>query len=261
MNELTKGKESAYEQYEKLILQRDQLEKEAESIFRIYVNKFGKLITDSYEMQIECIKIKKMISYCQAAINRGQMIDRDQIMHQVDLEMQEYYAKLDEMLSDNEKCKQLEFSSDYTVRRVKKLYRMIAKKLHPDINPMTDQDETLQELWMRVMIAYHANDLKGMTELVVLVDSALEDAGWEQNRIDIPDIADKIREITAEIYQIRHTEPYMHKYLIENEAKTKEKKKELRAELKQFKAYRDELQETLNQMLLSGGFKFTWQMN
>ena len=42
---------------------------------------------------------------------------------------------------------------------------------------------------------------------------------------------------------------------------SKEKKKELRAELKQFKSYRDELQETLNQMLLSGGFKFTWQMN
>lgn len=59
------------------------------------------------------------------------------------------------------------------------------------MNPLTEQNEKLMELWPRNVTAYQCNDLKEIEEIEVLVDKALNDLGSGKTEIIFPDIDEK----------------------------------------------------------------------
>lgn len=253
--DLIKSADSKYEQYENLLLERDQVSKEAGQIWTVYLQLFGKLISDNYEEKLECIKCKKTIAYYQNALNHGGVVDSAKMEKYLEQEMAEYYSNLRRLLKNNEEAQNAGTSTPYEVERAKTLYRRLAKLLHPDINPKTDQSEALQELWQRIMIAYHHNDVKELAELEVLVRKALKDLGAEEIKVDIPDIDEKIDVIKTEIENIKNTEPYSLRCLVEDKDAAEKKKAELKEELETYQKYHKELNEVILQMLQSGGLK------
>ena len=140
------------------------------------------------------------------------------------------------------------------------VYHHLVKKIHPDINPVTNENEELRGLWQRMVVAYNCNDLKEMTEIEVLVNALLEKLNLGTLDIMIPDIDEKIAEIEAEIERIISTDPYQYKYILENEGAIADKKEDLRRELKEYEDYGRQLDEILNG-LLQNGVKLTWRMN
>ena len=250
--ELIRSNDSKYTEYEDLLLKRDQLEKEAEQIWIVYQQLFGQLMTELFEEKIECIKNKKIIAYYQMAINHGGKIDAKSMQDHIDKEMTSYYIELRQMLKEKEEAEKAGHSTPYEVKRAKELYRRLAKLLHPDLNPFTDSDKKLQELWVRVRIAYGANDVRGLTELEVLVRNALRELGIEGSRAEIPDIEGKIVAVREEIEEICTTEPYTYGALIEDGEAIEKKKKELCDELEEYKRYRKELSNIILNMLQGG---------
>lgn len=253
--DLIKSSDSKYDEYENLLLERDQLEKEAGQIWIVYLQIFGKLISDNYEEKLECVKCKKTIAYYQNALNHGGTVDAAAMQEYLDREMAEYYANLRQMLKDNEKADNAGTSSAYEVKRSKVLYRRLAKLVHPDINPETDRSKTLRELWERILIAYHANNVKELSELEVLVRKTVRDLGAGDVRADIPDIEEKIDALKDEIADIMNTEPYTLRGLVEDEEATRRKKQELEEELEAYRKYHEELKAVILNMLQGGGLK------
>ena len=253
--DLIKSTDSKYEEYENLLLERDQITKEAGQIWTVYLQLFGKLITDNYEEKLECIKCKKTIAYYQNALNHGGVVDSAAMEKYMEQEMAEYYANLRRMLKENEDANNAGTSTPYEVARAKTLYRRLAKLIHPDINPETDHSKELQELWQRILIAYHHNDVKELSELEVLVRKVLKELGSEDVKVDIPDIEEKIEALKSEIEGIKQTEPYCLRYLVEDEEAAEKKKIELREELETYQKYHKELNEVILKMLQTGGLK------
>lgn len=254
--DLIKGSESKYEEYERLLLERDQLNKEAGQIWTVYTQMFGQLMTENYEEKIECIKCKKTIAYYQNALNHGGQVNANNLQEYLDREMAQYYAHLQEMIDDNKQAQNAGVSSAYEVKRSKELYRRLAKLIHPDLNPATDESEELQELWQRILIAYSKNSVKELAELEVLVRKVIKDLGIEDVKVEIPDIADKIDEIKKEIDDIKCSEPYSLKYLVEDEEAAQKKKDEIVKETEEYKKYHKELGEIILKMISSGGLYF-----
>ena len=253
--DLIKSRDSKYEEYERLLLERDQLSKEMGQIWTVYLQRFGKLISDNYEKKIECIKCKKVIAYYQNALNHGGVVDAAAMQKYLEQEMAAYYANLNRMLKENEEANNAGTSSPYEVQRAKTLYHRLAKLIHPDINPATDQSEELQELWQRILIAYHKNSVKELSELEVLVRKVLKELGMEDVKADIPDIEEKIESVKEEINTIMHTEPYTLRYLIEDEEAARKKTEELTNELETYEKYLKELQAVILQMIQGGGLQ------
>ena len=259
--DLIKSKDTKYEEYESLLLERDQVKKEAGQAWTAYTREFGQLITEVFEEKIECIKCKKTISYYQTAINHGGVVDTDALEQYLEKEMASYYANLRRMLEDNERCRDAGQSTLYEVERSKTLYRRLAKLLHPDINPQTDKQPALMELWQRVLTAYAHNDIKELSELEVLVRRALKELGAGDIRVEIPDIEEKIASLKAEIAEITRTEPYTYRDLLEDEEAVKRKKKELEEERESFRRYHKELDDIIQEMMESGKVKIRWVMS
>ena len=238
-----------YGKYEDLLLYRDSLRKEAEQFFIDYIRQFGELINKVYEKKIECIRLKKAISFIQAAINKNGFADSAELDEYLSRVMEEYNKKLEMMINDYNAVKNSGTVPEYEVLKIKKIYRRIAKQIHPDICPVISQHPELEELWNRVQIAYNHNNLKDIEELEVLINKALDDAGIESVDVLIPDIEEKIEEIQLEIDKIISTDPYLYGELLGDEEAVREKTGELENELEEYEEYKEELQKHLDSLL------------
>ena len=258
--DLTLRDDAKYDEYGDLLVERDQARKDAQSVWISYVQTFGELITQVYEEKLECIKCKKTISYYQAAKNRGGVVDPDAMKKFLDLEMAAYYANLKRLQADNAAAGAAGTVTDYAAERAKTLYRRLARLLHPDINPETDRQDQLRELWQRILEAYGHSDLKALSELEVLTRRALKELGTGEIRVEIPDLDKRIETLKAEIREILHSEPYTYRELLEDPDRTAQKKNDLNQELEEYRQYHGELDEVIRSLLEGGGITFQWIM-
>lgn len=257
MGEIIHERNSSYAQYEELLVKRDDLLKEAFMWDREYIRTFGDKILRNFEIKIECIRKKKTISFLQTAINHGKSIDMDELQTYLRREMAEYEAQLRVMAKDNKLAKHKGELSEIDLIQIKKIYRRITKKIHPDINPKTMEDDRLRELWERVVTAYKCNNLKDLKELELLVSAALD--GLDE--VDIPDIETKILEVLTEIEDIKSSDPYLYKFLLDDNTAIEEKNRDLDEEFAVYDEYRIQLEEVLQDLMSSGGATFICQTN
>ena len=257
--DLIRNTDTEYEEYETLLTERDQIRKDAESIWINYVNTFGQLITAVYEEKLECIKCKKIITYYQTALNYGGVVDSDAMQQFLDHEMASYYENLKKLQEEARQCSKAETATLYEVRQAKVMYHRLVKLLHPDINPATNQTEQLMELWLRVVTAFEHNDIKELSELEVLIQRALKGFREGTARIDIPDLKERIEAVKSEIYDIVHTEPYIYQELLKDSDAVNKKISELTEELESYRHYHKELDSVIQEMT-EGGLKFQWRM-
>ena len=245
-------------EYEKLLFERDRVKKEADNYLRLYIHEFGELLTELFRKKISCIEKKKMINYCQTAVNYGKLIDIEEMNRYIESEMSDYQKQLNDMIENNKTSKNLDTISQNEYLKIKKLYRKIAKKIHPDLNHVTENNPVLSELWINVMNAYHRNDLEALERLEVQINSILRKTGISADETDIPDIQDKIQILENEIENILSTDPYQYKFILDDEELVKEKKEELKKETEAYSMYENQLKDILKS-LIERGAKFTWE--
>lgn len=237
-------------QYEALLLRRDSLKKDAIHWQDEYIRVFGELIMEVYKKQVECIKLKKSISYCQAARNHGVAPDRGQLENYISEVMSDYYEQLRNMADENKACCDAKMVSEYDVLKIKKIYRDIAKKLHPDISPLAEKYPELLEMWYRLVIAYNCNSLKEIQEAAALINGFLERNGEDHFEMTIPDIGERINALEAEIQDIISTAPYNYRELLRDSKLVDEKKQSLNDELGSYSEYAEKLQKILDGLLM-----------
>ncbi len=257
--EIIKVRNADYARYEELLLERDGLRKEAYITHGMYVKEFGELILGVFEKQIACIRKKKQIAYYQKAINRGEAINQIEIDALLAKEMADYQRQLDEKIAENDAAKSMTEISELDVLKIRKIYRKIAKQLHPDINPMTGKMPELMELWNAVQTAYRCNSLEDMEQLELLTASALKRLGLGELEIEVPDIGQKIHDVEEEISRIRSTDPYQYKFLLVDADAVAEKKKDLEEQKQGWTKYEQELDDIM-ESLLKSGVKIIWAM-
>lgn len=247
--EIVKSKNADYVRYEELLVLREKVEKEASFIELRYLNLFGQDVLELYKLQISCIECKKRIGYCQACINRNDIIDIDSLEIYIQKEMQMYKRKLEELIAKCRQSRSLTVLSKETMTAIKKLYRKLAKMLHPDLHPFVQGNKALLKLWQRIVDAYRWNDLEMLEELEVLVKMKLENLQNIEIDINIPHLQEKIKKLEKEIDDITTSEPYTYKEIIESPFKIYEKQKELNEEIEKYRTYLQELEQVLQELL------------
>ena len=242
------------DRYEKLLVRRDDLRKQAEQNQIEYFKVFGDLLVESYTARVECIRKKKMITYCQMCINRGKKISGAALDHFIEGEMTEYKEELDAIIRHNRAVKEGGTVSEYDVLRVKKLYRGLAKLIHPDLHPSLEGDKKIMEFWQRIVIAYEHNQMRELEELDFQVRKYLEGRGEADMDMEIPDLSAKIKRVEEEIEQIRSTEPYLYRLLLDDKEATESKKKELSEEIKSYTEYAKQLDEVISRFSIERNY-------
>ncbi len=253
--------EKRYTEYEELLIRRDQLAREAGSILTAYTKEFGDMINANFELKIKCIRTKKAISYCNRMTNRGLTVNVDLMNEALEKEMKLYNDQLRDMIDTTGRAKKSKNIDAFRLSRSKKIYRRLAKILHPDMNSATNENIKLSDLWGRIYLAYLHSDADELENLEVLVHRTMEDLGEDATDYNIDNLDERIEKIESQINEIITTEPYTYQdYLLDDDKKANHRA-QLEEERSEYEEYLTTLTDELERLLKQGGVTLTWQMS
>ena len=238
-----------------LLLERDELQFViCKNIEAAYYLKLGALEHKAYEAQCAALRLKRKIELVQARINRQEKVIISQIESILDNEFEEYQAKLNEQIDKmNEALKRstAERLTEQENAELKKLYRNVVKKLHPDVNPTVSDAEI--RLLDNAVNAYKNGDLAALR----IIEETVSDRTLPEPTQDAMSMLKKENErlekmlssVRESIAEIKARYPYTVKDIVEHPEKEAERKSELEYILAQYKEMIEIYKSRLAEML------------
>lgn len=133
-----------------------------------YLQKVGKHKLELLKLQTEMLVLKRKVELIQAAINRNEEFNIEVINLLVETELHEHLQHVEQETKkiNNALNTQITALSEEETIRIKELYYLFARRLHPDINPSITEE--MKVLWQRVQQAYKALHLASMEALLIV---------------------------------------------------------------------------------------------
>ena len=218
-----------------------------------YMSKVGVLEYKVYEFMCKVYRIKRKIELYQMYINRQEKVDEQAVEAQLDDEYKEYEEKLKQM-SEDLKIALDNASKELLTREeaeeLKRIYRKLIKKLHPDLNPNCTQEDL--NLLIKVTKAYENGDLQTLRNFELLIQEISEkeelESEFEELKKQKLKYEEIIEKILNDIEKIKSEFPYNKKEFIKDEKQISEKKDMLNETLEYYKKIYNEMSEILSKM-------------
>lgn len=219
-----------------------------------YMSRIGFLEYKLFEFQWEILRIKRKIELYQMKINRQEKPIEKEIEKQLDEEYKEYDEKLNRMSEElNEALERKNYGvlSEEDSLELKRIYRKLIKKLHPDLNE--EYNEKDKTLLLQVKKAYENGDLETLRNLEILVSDISENENIEIGEIDeLRKSKEKyeliVKDLLKDIKKIKESFPYNQKEFLKSDILVNKKKDELKNEIDMCKEIYSELEEILKQI-------------
>lgn len=241
--------ENNLEKYEQFIIERDALLKECDSLEIKFQQEFGEEILNNFKEEVECIKLKKIITFIQSKKNKGEELDPEELNASILIEMQYYNHQINEKLEHLNNCKESKTISAFEANEVKKIYKNVVKLIHPDVSSIIDENEEINDLWNKIYKCYRANDLNGIREANYKLKKLLDKLGIANNiEVDLTGLDEKIEMLQQEIVEIQNSVTYLYKDWIYDDEKIKKKHDEYKAEFEKYQQYKEELTQAIENL-------------
>lgn len=188
-------------------------------IERRYVLKFGIYEYKLYRLELDISKLRRKLQLMRMELNHENTINLEKIDQIIYLEFDEYEqqlkAQIDEInYIESTELKQL---SEEDSKKLKKSYRILIKKLHPDLNP--NQRFFEKNMFLRATKSFKNGDLSDLEALLALTE---DNVAEEESEID--KLENAIKDFDKKIYKIKQEYPYNKRELLINDEKGREYK-------------------------------------
>jgi hypothetical protein len=127
---------------------------------------------EAFTLECQVRRARRRLELARGYVNRNERVPSASIESALDDEFSQWQAKIEEMRSSLEAARAFELTpclSAIETRELQTLYRRLAKRLHPDLNP--HQTERERNLWLQVADAYRDGALEELRALSLLLDS------------------------------------------------------------------------------------------
>jgi hypothetical protein len=217
---------------------KDMVENESVVLTSLYLEKLGRFQLELLQKQTEAARLKMKMNLIQAAINRNENPDLNAIENLLDKRLQNYYAQIEEQSAALDEAKKVlsHLISEEDTIKLKELFRVLCKRLHPDLNPNQTEDE--KDLFIKVKAAYDLLKLKDLQNILLYLDDSnkekltLTSTNEKAERIEHIEI--NIRILNEKIGQLKQSFPFNVEELIKDEESICQKQEEIKTQIKTF---------------------------
>lgn len=234
--------------YEKM----EDLKKEKEYLESLYMCKLGSLIFLRLESEIRYRKLKKKLTLIIKSKNKGEEINVKKIEEVLEKELTEFYRGLEQLrdsLKNFREFLELPTLTKEEVKRVKEIFRSLAKILHPDVNKHLN--EKMMELWLKVKEAYENNDLITLVILegIVKNNEFKEDIKVTSIEENIDMLKIKIDELKKFIDKKEKDFSLNIKEVIDDSQYIENKKQEITTDIREYERMIVEVEKSISQLM------------
>ncbi|MCX6362181.1 MAG: J domain-containing protein [Armatimonadetes bacterium] len=168
---LTEACELLHSELVSLLVEREHLvHLVRHSLEALYIANFGPLKHELLTLQVTNRRMVRRLELMRAALNRGALPDLEGVDRVLDAEFLEWEARLRVERAKVDTA--LEMLSQTVTpeeeRALRSLFRTLALKLHPDVNP--GQTTRAAQVWLAIQDAYRRGDLGRMKALALLAE-------------------------------------------------------------------------------------------
>ena len=213
---------------------------ECKNLFVKYYTTIGVYEYKVFEKYCAIQRIKRKIELIQMYLNRDEAVYIPAVEAQLDKEYAEYAQKLDDFLNDINTADDLSkcgYLSPEETAELKKLYRSIVKRLHPDLNPNVTEQQL--ELLRKAVEAYENGYLEGLRTIDFLIDSVdtldLSESSIDRLKEQIHRCKEQIDRIETEMQKAKSSFPYNKKDILEDDVKINDEIESLKKTLEKYK--------------------------
>lgn len=149
-------------------LKNEMLTFEENFLTALFLNTIGQKRYQVYCLTVEIAMIKQRIKLIQSYLNRNEHPDLSAIDTEINQHFAEYQRKIQaeaKKLATASEFLKSGFLSEEHTKKLKDVYRVIVKKLHPDINP--NLTEYQKDLFVKAQAAYDLCDLNTLNEILL----------------------------------------------------------------------------------------------
>lgn len=179
---------------------------------RKYVLEFGLYEYELYKKELEIDKLKRKIQLIRIEINHENKVNINEIERKLNKEFEEYEKQLQAQFDEIKFLEEHEFDelSVQDTKKLKKLYRELVKRLHPDLNP--NQNFLEISLFYKAVKCFESGDLKGLESIFALLpENHVEEVS------EIENLKNLVKEYEEKISHLKNEYPYNKKELIEDQ--------------------------------------------
>ncbi len=224
---------AALQRYETLLEQLPISEEEKEQLINHllpilharYLSLVGESKLGLLNIQLEAFVIRRKVEMARAAIHRGSAVLIEVIETLIAAEAKEQREKIEHearRLQDALLIRKMEVLDEKEAAELKKLFRELARRLHPDINP--NLSDSQRHLWTQVCDAYQRGDLAKLKVLMIQVDAHVDTLDASKVGVNYLELIERVKSLqavldanTKQIEQVKNSFPYTIRELMEDE--------------------------------------------
>jgi len=211
----------------------DMIGTEKEDLYIRYLKEIGQGLYENYQLQVEVQTLKRKVELAQIYVNRDQKPDAKLIDERVMAELDEYYDQIKQQQLALEAAQKAETISKFDLKEMRDIYRVLVKRLHPDLNP--DQKEKDEELFIKAQAAYRTHNLDLLREMIMRLEMD-EDVDTLMNKSEETleemkaRLQKQIAEIEHDIEYLLTTFPFTERSLLDDPEALAKKQEEMKRE-------------------------------
>lgn len=235
--DLTRQLEELHVEFTELFTRhKDMVEQETVVLTSVYLEKLGYLQLELLEKQSKAAGLKMKMNLIQAAINRNETPDLLVIEQTIAARLKDFQERIMAQSSAIEEAAKVlsHLIPEEEARKLKEVFRVLCKRLHPDLNP--DQTEAEKDLFIKVKAAYELQRLTDLQEILLFLNEPdkqkLSVLSMDEKTERIKHLTRQITLLNEKIATLKEGFPFTYEKLIFDEAYISKKQIELQLEIK-----------------------------
>lgn len=215
---------------------KDMVENESDILTSVYLEKLGRFQLELLKKQTEASRLKMKMNFIQAAINRNENPDLKAINREIDQRLLEYYQQIavQSAALDDANMVLSQLITEEETKKLKEIFRVLCKRLHPDLNP--NQTEEEKDLFVKVKVAYELQRLGDLQNILLYLNDSdrenLTSVLKHEKEERIKHLENQIKILKDKIEKLKQSFPFNMRDLISDDDHIRQKQEELKVQIK-----------------------------
>ena len=237
-------------EFSELLTQKSEmLTYEEQYLTALYLTAVGKLQHQKFCLNVELKMLMQRIQLMQSYINKNTSPNKQLIEQKIQQHFEEYLKKIaqesEQLIVAKKYLTDTGFLPPHIAQKIKEVYKVIVKKLHPDINPNITEQE--KDLLLKAQAAYDMCNLDALNAILLSLDMSTPAVAYNPEGIkeQVAKLEEHVAKLKRQVEELEGKFPFSFRDKLADERWIEAEQKSMEADIETLKVEKKKYSEYL----------------